>query len=424
MSDDATLSCLLSVADDSNTNLSGPQKELLLLHQRLGHADMQRIQHLCHAKGDDNTAHDILLMTHVTTKSCARPLSAACQMGKRGKTSAGNKSGQHSQRSGTLKRDHLQPGDRVSMDQYVSGVPGRQLETHGHEPPAKRLNGGTIFVDHASGFVWLHHQISLRVGETLQAKRSFEREAQSYGMRIKGYHADNMLFSFPEFKVDVHNKGQTIDYSGVGAHHQNAIAKCAIKTITGWARTMLLHSILHWPEQADLQLWPFAMLHAVYLWNHLPSRDNLLAPVELFSGTKFDNYNHLNRAHVWGAPVYVLDPSLQDGKKLPKWHPRTHRGMYVGVSWSHSTRVSMILNLKTGNMLTQFYVVHNDLFATVSSVDDKNSTSIVQSLDKDKWLKIVANGYKNALEDAEAGEVHPHWLELDEEWLTPSELAA
>jgi hypothetical protein len=30
---------------------------------------------------------------------------------------------------------------------------------------------------------------------------------------------------------------------------------------------MLPHSILNWPEVADLKLWPFALAHAILLWN-------------------------------------------------------------------------------------------------------------------------------------------------------------
>jgi hypothetical protein len=63
-----TLSCLLSVADDNNRNLTGPQRELLLLHHKLGHADIQRIQRLCRPV-DDNTAA-ILVTKHATTGSC------------------------------------------------------------------------------------------------------------------------------------------------------------------------------------------------------------------------------------------------------------------------------------------------------------------------------------------------------------------
>jgi transposase InsO family protein len=90
-------------------------------------------------------------------------------------------------------------------------------------------------------------------------------------VQIKSFRADNAPFNAAEFKNDLENKGQTISFSGVGAHHQNGAAERAIKTTTSWARTMMLHAILHWPEQTTLDLWPFAMDHAVYCWNHLPS---------------------------------------------------------------------------------------------------------------------------------------------------------
>jgi hypothetical protein len=193
----------------------------------------------------------------------------------------------------TLKQLDLEPGEQVSIDQYVSGVPGRQPETKGREPPSKRFNGGTIFVDHATSYVYIHHQILLRGGETLQAKRAFEQLVLSHGATVKAYHADNAPFGFPEFKQDVLNKQQTITYSGVGAHHQIGVAENAIRMITSWARAMLLHSFLHWPGEAKLDLWPFAMQHAAYLWNHLPCKDTGLAPVELLSQCSFTNYHHL-----------------------------------------------------------------------------------------------------------------------------------
>jgi hypothetical protein len=69
----------------------------------------------------------------------------------------------------------------------------------------------------------------------------------------------------------------------------------------------------------------------------MPKRASHLSPEELFSGTKYQNYNHLQQAHVWGCSLYVLDPSLQDGKKIPKLKPRTHHGLYVGVLPHHIT---------------------------------------------------------------------------------------
>ena len=56
-------------------------------------------------------------------------------------------------------------------------------------------------------------------------KRAFELEASRAGMRIKSYRADNHPFASKEFKQDLELMGQTISYSGVGAHHQNGVAE-------------------------------------------------------------------------------------------------------------------------------------------------------------------------------------------------------
>jgi len=160
-------------------------------------------------------------------------------------------------------------------------------------------------------------------GDTLRMKRAFERFAAECGVSIKAYHADNVPFAAKEFVADLNAKGQTIDYSGTGAHHQNGVAKRTIQTVMRWARAMLMHAVIHWPDQADLELWPFALDYAVYLWNNFLNPESLMAPIELFASSKFTSYKHLHQMHVFGCPTYVLDPKLQDGKKLPKWSPRS-----------------------------------------------------------------------------------------------------
>ena len=82
---------------------------------------------------------------------------------------------------------------------------------------------------------------------------------------------------------DLKRKGQTITYSGVGAYHQNGIAKTTIKTITLCAGTMMLHALLHWHEMSDLELWPFAMDYAIQIWNNMPKQDGQLSPIEYMS---------------------------------------------------------------------------------------------------------------------------------------------
>ena len=83
----------------------------------------------------------------------------------------------------------------------------------------------------------------------------------------------------------------------------------------------MLHQALLWPEQFDMRLWPFDLTHAAYLWNILPTGKNVLSPMEVFSCTKMD-HNVLKSEKTWGCLAYVLDPKLQDGKKLPKCDPR------------------------------------------------------------------------------------------------------
>ena len=81
-----------------------------------------------------------------------------------------------------------------------------------------------------------------------------------------------MLFWSKEFQQDLQIQQQKNDFSGSGAHHQNGIAKQAIRTVVEWAQTIILHAALHWPEEADLKFWPLAMDYAVHIWNDLPSQ--------------------------------------------------------------------------------------------------------------------------------------------------------
>jgi hypothetical protein len=164
--------------------------------------------------------------------------------------------------------------------------------------------------------------VSLRVGETLKGKNTFEKGAAQFNVKIHKLKADHLAFSSVEFKNDITNKGQEITFLGVGAHHQNGVVERAIKTITAWACTMMLHVILHWPEQTTLELWSFAMDHAVYCGNHIPSKAGIIVPLEAFTGAQFCDYEHLKRLHSWRSSCFVLDPRLQNEKKIPKWEPR------------------------------------------------------------------------------------------------------
>jgi hypothetical protein len=88
----------------------------------------------------------------------------------------------------------------------------------------------------------------------LKGKHNFECFVKQFNVKIKHYHADNDPFGANEFKADIDIQNQELMFSGVGAHHENGVAERSIRTVTQWARAMLLHSILHWPEVANLKL--------------------------------------------------------------------------------------------------------------------------------------------------------------------------
>jgi hypothetical protein len=221
--------------------------------------------------------------------------------------------------------------------------------------------GGCIFVDHASGLTFVEHQMSLNSHETLKVKESFERMCRNTGVTPQEYLADNSkTFTSVELSRSLANFEQAIRFAGVGAHHHNMIA-----------RTMMLHSAIHWPDVADPTLWPLAVKHAVFLLvNHMPDPRTGLYPSDVFTKTRWEQ-RKLTDVHVWGCPVYALNKMISNGKNLPRWIPRSTSTVFLGFSDKHARSVSLVLNPQTGYITAQVHIVFDDWFATVSaSADD------------------------------------------------------
>ena len=190
-----------------------------------------------HTKPIDNM--DILdMLQHpkvIKTKNdqchtCQPPKCAACLLGKMERISPSTTTTHGSDNRNSLKGNDLQPGQCVSMDQYVVTTKGRTLSTARDD--TKKYNGGTVFTDHSSGKIFSHHQISLRTGETLIGKRMLECNADQHRFKINGFLTDNGVFNSQEFTDNINRKNQTIKFSGVGARHQNGVAEHTIKTIS------------------------------------------------------------------------------------------------------------------------------------------------------------------------------------------------
>ncbi len=229
------------------------------------------------------------------------------------------------------------------------------------------------------------------------------------GITALSCHTNNGVFTAAAFRDELAKMEQGLTLSGVGAHHQNAVAERAIGSVVSIARTMMLHAKLRWPKAVSTKLWPMAMKHAQHLLNHVPNQNNM-CPMDIILKMVVPRHV-LQHTHVWGAPVFVLDPRLQDGHKIPKFDPRSRQGLNLGWSPKHASTVPLVLNLTTGKVSPQFHVVFDDWFSTVSSKPDGTE----EPIDGEDWTNLLVSDKFQVHFDENDN------VELDDEWLTELE---
>ena len=415
----------LNVADERNQNLSQSEKEFLLKHRLMSHlhyawiAELMKDRQFLDNKGNVVKMDPVLKTKHDATRNCKHDKlkCAGCLLGKMKRRPDESTVTKNLQEM-ALREGQLYPGSLVHTDQYESSVGGRRMDTYGKEKEIYKYKGGTIFCDSMSTYIHLNHQSSLRAGDTLRGKHNFERYASEFGIKIEGYHADNGIFNSKKYVNDCEEQNQTLDFCGVGAHHQNGVAERSIQTVTNMARTLLIDAAIHWPDEVDLDLWPLAMNHAVWIWNHTPKQNVGFSPEELFTGVRSD-HSALNRLHVWGCPTFVLEPKLQvSGKSIPKWNKRSRLGQFLGYFHNHSTTVGLVRNVRTGKISPQFHAVYDDLFTTVSTTFQDPEISLNQAFTSDEWKTVLENGVDKFFpDDANPPPLDSDWEPQD----TPNE---
>jgi hypothetical protein len=87
---------------------------------------------------------------------------------------------------------------------------------------------------------------------------------------VKQYHADNHPIQTTVFQESLDKANQQTTFSGVGAKHQNGVAERAIATNynkMGKGNAPTCCDSL--ADSANLELRPFAVRHAIFIWNHL-----------------------------------------------------------------------------------------------------------------------------------------------------------
>ena len=88
----------------------------------------------------------------------------------------------------------MTPGCHISVDLYFSKEKGRLTTSYGKEAPEVQYSGGSIFVHHASRFIFNQHQLSTTTAETVHSKYHFKSYCASLGVKATECATDNHPF--------------------------------------------------------------------------------------------------------------------------------------------------------------------------------------------------------------------------------------
>ena len=298
----------ITLMDESNQNLTGGQKLLLHWHNRFGHLNLPAVQRILRNVPFLSDKYTAASKCDMRSIKCT-----VCEFAKGHRRAIkSSKTVPDADHTGALKVEHLKPGVQVSVDHFESRLLGRTFDSYGRAS-SSTYKGGCMFVDHATGYMHVEHQVGFSAVETIRAKHAFESLVLVYGVTIESYLTDSGTFKAKAFVQHIRNHSQRIRYCGANAHHKNGVAERAVQSVSNIARAMLLHASAHWKNGIDSSLWPMAVAYATYQYNHLPNAQGL-CPADLFTGSTVPRHR-LRDIHVWGCPVYVLDPDLQAGKK-------------------------------------------------------------------------------------------------------------
>jgi hypothetical protein len=190
---------MLCVTDVNNQNLSEAQKELLRWHFKIGHLSFAAVR-LLFRRGV-LAAGETMRSLHRRAANADNPRCASCQYGKQRRTP---KRGQlHSTdpaHMGAIVKEKLMPGQRVFVDHFKCSTPGRLTTGYGKGLTHEMYSGGSLWVDAASGLVYVAMQISMDTHETLLGKHKFEAFMRDLGYTVTEYVSDGgTAFTSPAF---------------------------------------------------------------------------------------------------------------------------------------------------------------------------------------------------------------------------------
>jgi hypothetical protein len=80
---------------------------------------------------------------------------------------------------------------------------GRLFESRGKTSPEHMYSGGCIFVDHCTGYIFVHYHVHQTALETIEDKQRFEQHMFEHGVIVQSYHTDNGIFTARDFIKEI-----------------------------------------------------------------------------------------------------------------------------------------------------------------------------------------------------------------------------
>jgi hypothetical protein len=136
------------------------------------------------------------------------------------------------------------------------------------------------------------------------------------------------------------------------------------------------------PDLVTSEFWPFAILQASQIHNHLPRCGHTKTPHELF--TDEAPSIHPDNFCIFGCPVFVLGvKELQDGKTIPKFSRAQSymMGIYIGQSSKHrASNVELEYNPRPQLVSPQYHIIFDKGFETVASADPQQIEQNIKNM--------------------------------------------
>ena len=93
----------------------------------------------------------------------------------------------------------------------------------------QRYQYACVFLDHNYDLTYVHLLKFQTVYKAVETKEAFDAYAESHGVDIKHYHAENGIFRSEKWMKQCKDMHQDLNFSGFNAHHQNGLLKWHIR---------------------------------------------------------------------------------------------------------------------------------------------------------------------------------------------------